>query len=292
MDEPAVPPSPSATVDANAVQVSVRVHCDLGRAWVALRERHFLAKWFADLEQSWVAGTRNRIDFGDGDFFDVFVHRILDRALIDFEWRFLGLGPVARVHWRLREVMGGTDVIVEDYQPDRSAAEVAEMIAGWSDFLERLWHYIATGQTSRYGYRDQIDGAVDLASPAGWLLDGEAIYRWLPISSDGFRPCWFFVVDEEGPRRFRLDSWQTAPGQVEFTVEIPETAEPTCSSLVLPSAGEGATGGPAATSRLSFAHTGWTRLGLPERRARQLRQRFTATWVAALKQAQTLAEQG
>jgi len=36
-------------------------------------------------------------------------------------------------------------------------------------------------------------------------------------------------------------------------------------------------------------HTGWRSLGVPDGRARALRRRFAATWVATLKQAQGVA---
>jgi hypothetical protein len=81
-----------------------------------------------------------------------------------------------------------------------------------------------------------------------------------------------------------LADWQARPNQVTFSVEIPEAADLTRCRVCVERVGPG--------WRLSFSHTGWCRLGLPGRRARLLRRRFTMAWVAALEHARDLARSG
>jgi len=186
------------------------------------------------------------------------------------------------VRWRCRPAAGGTEVLIDDVQPGRTPAETDELLSGWTDFTERLAHYLQTGRRARYGTRDDIDGNVTLGPSAAGLIGPDTIHRWLPIATDGFEPSWFFVVDHDGPRRFAVDRWTREPGAVTFAVEVPEATRTTEARIQLDR--------PGREWHLSFRHTGWSRLGLPDRQARLLRRRFTAAWVAALQDARDLAD--
>jgi hypothetical protein len=221
------------------------------------------------------------VEFGDGDFFDIDPLEVAPGAAILFEWRFLGVGPAARVRWRCRPDGGGTEVLIDDVQPGRTPAETDELLSGWTDFAERLARYLRTGRRARYGTRDDIDGNVTLGLTAAGLISPETIHRWLPIATDGFVPSWFFVVDDDGPRRFAVDRWTAEAGAVTFAVEVPDATRTTTVRIRLDQVGDG--------WHLSFRHSGWSRLGLPDRQARQLRRRFTAAWAAALRDARDLA---
>ena len=272
--------SEQALGSSPAVRVSARVPEGLDEVWQAMTDPAQLARWFGAADFSWEAGRTGRIDFDDGDFFAVTARRVVDRALIEFDWSFLGVGPVERIRWSVRPVSSGTEVTFEDNDPDRSAAETDQMLAGWTDFAGRLAGYLDTGQVSRYEWREEIDGSVDLAG--GWHpLRLPELYRRLPVASDGFRPRWFFVVDEDGPRRFEVTAWQPHDdGAVMFSLDIPEATRPTsCAVAVQPVPGG---------QRLRFSHTGWRSIGLPDGRARGLRRRFAAAWTLALEHARGL----
>jgi uncharacterized protein YndB with AHSA1/START domain len=271
---------PSGIVDGDSIRVRLRTGCDADRVWLAMRDPARLSLWFGDLDRPWQRGGVGRVDFGDGDFFDVVTRDVVEGRLIDFDWSFLGLAPTARIRWTLTSLPDGTEITVADHQADRTPAEVDELVAGWTDFWERLGRFLDTGHTSRYGQRDEIDGGVVLPCDAA-PLNPCTIHRWLPVASDGLNLRWFFVIDEDGPRRFRLTDWQAGPDQVTFSVEIPGADRPTsCSLRVEPV---------AQRQRLSFSQTGWGRLGLSDSRVRLLRRRFTTTWVEALERARELA---
>lgn len=267
----------------STVRVRVEVDRSVEATWRSLVDPVEVRRWFGELDRPWQVGRATRIDFGDGDFFLATALEVVDRRHVEFEWSFLGVGPPTRVRWSVTALPNGSRVEVVDDDPARGSAEAEQMRAGWTDFLGRLAHYLATGETSRYAWRQDIDGSVDL--PPGFAAFApDELYRWLPVATDGFAPSWFFVVDEEGPRRFRLVDWSARPDRLEFGVEIPGAARPTRCAV-------GVERGAGAT-RLSFTHTGWAATGLPDNRARDLRRRFAATWTAALGKAAETARGG
>jgi uncharacterized protein YndB with AHSA1/START domain len=275
-------PSPTAAVDAGTVRVRIRVSRAPEVAWLALTDPQRVAKWFGRMDAPWLVGRAGAIDFGDGDFFAVTATEVVDGKLVEFEWSFLGVGPAGRIRWIVNTLPTGCEVMVEDHDPNRTPAEVDQLVAGWTDFFERLQSYLETGRATRYEWREDIDGSVELPATGFRPLGEDTIYRWLPIATDGFGPRWFFVVDDEGPRRFRVDGFtRRSDREVTFTVEVPEAATPTRCRVAVEQARSG--------HRLLFSHTGWRAIGLPDGRSRLLRQRFAASWIAALQHARELA---
>lgn len=271
------------------VQVSVRVPRPAADLFAALHEPDRLAAWFGELNGAWTTGGAH-IEFGDGDFFLLTPAEVVDGVSITFDWSFLGVGPYQTVRWAVREMADGAELTVTDHDPDRSPAEAAELAEGWSDFLRRLDRYLNTGRPSRYAWREDIDGSVNLEDPLIDPLRGEALLRWLPIATDGFRPRWFFIVDADGPRRFPVEGWEQ-PGawELRFDVVIPGSATPEDSARTSCTVRVETDGG---TPRLRFSHTGWHGLGLPDGKARTLRHRFAKTWAASLELARELATPG
>ncbi|MFI7303826.1 SRPBCC domain-containing protein [Micromonospora aurantiaca] len=265
---------------APPVRTAITVPVGVDDLWAALTDPVRLAAWFGTTRGDWHVRTPWRIDFGDGDFFVVTPVRVTDDRLIEFTWSFLGVGPEQHVTWRAEPTSGGARLTVEDADPVRPPAEIEQMRAGWTDFLQRLDGYLRTGRSTRYDWRSDIDGSVDL--PPGWdAFEPSLLYRWLPVASDGFRPAWFFVVDADGPRRFPLDDWSVREGTVTFTVQVTERGAGTTAELALHRL--------ADRQRLEFSHQGWRHLGLPDNRAHALRRRFAAAWTAAADCARELA---
>jgi uncharacterized protein YndB with AHSA1/START domain len=267
---------------SGSVQVGVSIDRSPAEAWKLITERAALAHWFADADRSLDAPGPIRFDFGDGDFFAAECETVQPGELVAFTWSFLGIGQLDRITWTLEPEGAGVRFTAADRNPGRSPAENQQLLDGWSDFLTRLRDHADTGHTTRYELRDDIDGAVDLPADGFAPLREDTAYRWLPIASDGFAPCWFFVVDDEGPRRFPLRDWRLVEDRsLSFVVELPGAAiSPRCTVELTP-AGSG--------RRLRFAQTGWNRVDLPVLRRQELRQRFAAAWIAACDGARTLA---
>lgn len=285
---PVPPEAPVGELRPGAVRVKLHLAAEPEDVWPALTERTSLARWFGDLSGPLRVGTDIRLDFGDGDFFTVHPTAIIPERTLAFDWRFLGVGKRQSVVWNLRPAAPsggrtGSVLTVEDHDDTRGPAEAGQLLDGWTDFLTRLGAHLHSGRTTRYQWRDDIDGAVDLPTALFQPLRYPAVLDWLPIAVDGFRPAWFFVVDDQGPRRFALHDWDLrVDDQLTFTVEIPQArTHPVCRVSLTPA-------GPHR-SRLSFVHHGWARLGLPHGRVQELRRRFAATWVASLEAARDRA---
>lgn len=270
---------------SDAVRVTLRLPAPAARVWPKLTEPRHVAQWFGDLAGPLTVGEDNRLDFEDGDFFTLRPTRLVAGREVAFEWRFLGVGKRQRIVWTLEPAADGPGesvLTVDDHDATRTPAEAAQLREGWTDFLTRLATHLRTDRSARYALRDDIDGAVDLPTGPYRPLTYPALLDWLPVAEDGFRPAWFFVVDDEGPRRFALRDWDLLEDErLTFEVEIPEAPGAPSAEVTLTPVPDGL--------RLSFAHRGWTRLGLPDHRAQDLRRRFTATWVASLAAARARA---
>ncbi|MFJ7420977.1 SRPBCC domain-containing protein [Streptomyces uncialis] len=272
---------PVGEVLPGKVRVILRLAHEPATVWPMLTEAPCLARWFGDLAGPLRIGADNRLEFGDGDFFTLRPTSIVPGRSLAFDWRFLGVGNRQSVLWTLGPAEGpgvtGSVLTVEDHDDTRGQAEASQLREGWTDFLTRLGTCLDSGRDTRYQWRDDIDGSVDLPAGPYRPLRHPAVFDWLPIAFDGFRPAWFFTVDDEGPRRFAVNDWRLrSDEQLAFTVEIPGARiRPACHVALVPVGKD--------TVRLSFVHRGWARLGLTPRRSQELRGRFAAVWVASLE---------
>ncbi|MFI2710743.1 SRPBCC domain-containing protein [Micromonospora sp. NPDC018662] len=264
------------------VRVMVSVPASDHEVWDAVTDPRRVAQWFGNLRTPMTPGVPNRVDFGDGDFFDVDVDHVEPGERLLFRWRFLGVGPECRVTWTLTGGAEATTLTVDDSCPGRPGAEVAQLKAGWLDFVGRLARYLETGRPARYDWRQEIDGSVVLPDGPWHPLRDETVVDWLPIAVDATGPGWFFVVDQEGPRRFTLRDWDLDRDRtLAFAVEIPGARTATHCQVRVEPAARGGT--------LAVSHQGWHRLGLSDLQQRTLRHRFAATWTAALGLAEECA---
>lgn len=261
--------------DSGLVEVSSVAPVPLPSVWRAITVPDQVRQWFGDLSAPMVPGTAVRIDFGDGDFFDADIDEMRAEEMVRFRWSFLGVGPEAEIRWELHRDAADTTVTVHDSCLRRPPSEVAQLNAGWRDFLDRLGAYLATGESARYAWREVIDGGTNL--PAGtWLpLSDSTVIDWLPIASEGAQPRWFFIVDDDGPRRFEIRDWDLATGRsLRFSVAIPEAGTTHCEVQATRAGAE---------IQLAVRHDGWRQLALSDMQKRNLRHRFAAAWTAALK---------
>ncbi len=266
---------------AGTVRLDLHVDRSVADTWPALSEPEQVGAWFGTLDRPLTVGATARVEFGDGDFFVIEPRHIDPPHLIEFDWSFLGVGSVNRIRWELSPQPPGCAVTVVDHDPNRDTRGNQEMVEGWSDFLDRLRRYLDTGQPTRYDWRAEIDGSVDLEVDGERVLVPERLYEWLPISSDGFVPKWFHIVDSQRPRRFEIANWQPRRRrELSFDVLVPHSRVPTRAIL--------RTEPTSAGMRLSFSHAGWHELDLDDAAARRLRGRFADAWITALRDAQEL----
>jgi len=282
VDQPEIDGTLVATAQDGTVRVRVRVARSPEVAWLALSDPARVGMWFGRMDSPWLVGRAGRIEFGDGDFFAVTATEVTEGKAVEFEWSFLGVGPLEQIRWSVTALSGQlTEIMVTDHSSIRTPAEVEQMVAGWTDFFLRLRRCLATGKATRYDWREDIDGSAELPATAFEPLHPDVIYHWMPIATDGFEPRWFFIVDDEGPRRFRVEDFTVRGNELTFAVEIPEATRLTHCRVGVQDVGSG--------RKLLFSHTGWRGLGLSDGRSRVLRKRFADSWVASLQQARELA---
>jgi uncharacterized protein YndB with AHSA1/START domain len=274
------------SLGGGAVQVSVLVPVSVEEAWSALTERDVVARWFGDLSDTLKQDSSHRLDFGDGDFFALSGVTLDPPRRITYSWRFLSTGPVDAISWSIDPQGTNCLVTVMDAEPSRTAAGCREMIEGWTDFLQRLQDYCVTGQNSRYAWRSEFSGSIELPIDAERafteLVSPEGQRRWLPWSAEALASGTVITVaDEQEPLRLTIGSVKkTGDSAFRFTLTCPDwQAETECQLDVQPWR-QGAL--------LVVQHIGWPKIDPRDSEQAAQRTRFGTLWIKSLKAAQEL----
>lgn len=269
------------------VRVSIHTAAPPERAWRALTDPGVVARWFAELRGALRPGEGARFDFGDGDFFAVETLEVDPPYALRYAWRFLGTGPRDTISWEVVPENGGSRVAVLDEEPGRTREAAAALREGWLDFTSRLERHLETGEDTRYDWRRDLDGSVELATPLerarGLVLERGALSRWLPLEGatleDGAR---WRVDDGAEPASLTVAGVQEDPsGEVRFRLSHPGWMHPTECTIALHPRGDGAL--------LVFGHQGWEEISADPAESRRQRCRLAGSWVAALSRARALA---
>lgn len=122
--------------------------------WNLLTDPTEISKWFADVEPAEKNGFVN-YSFGDGDFFETRTTGSQVPGYLEWEWKFMGLGPIYQIKFSLTERNAKTVVKVEDVG-SITESEAESLTEGWADFFERLKSYAESGENSRYLWSQDI----------------------------------------------------------------------------------------------------------------------------------------
>jgi uncharacterized protein YndB with AHSA1/START domain len=258
--------------------------------WVALTDAVVAGQWFGNLTPGLDAGGAARLDFDDGDFFTIEDIRADRPHLLQYTWRFLGIGAVDSITWRILPKGSGCLVSVTDSEPERSREWAQELRSGWLDFTRRLDRFLRTGEPSRYDWSREIQASIELGQPpsdAGRSLFASDARQaeWLPSSSaspgaeggvvieDGLQPARFYStgVVQDGPSRLR------------FELGCDEWLNATRCYLELSPRKSG--------SMLSVRHAGWEAISWESSNQFEQRKRFCGIWINALKRARQLVDE-
>jgi len=278
--------STTSAIDPGTVALTLPLNTPAAEVWRALTDPTLIARWFGTLNGALALGQRARLDFGDGDFFDLETLRCDPPQLLEYSWRFLGIGPLDTITWHIAPLGSGCLVTVLDSEPGRTYQSARELKEGWLDFTQRLEHFLATGQPSRYDWRREFDGSIELAGESSviWetLFEPANQARWLPLRSGVLKEGELLFVGDSGePALVRIADvrWEP-PTRVRFQVTHRGWLQSTHCDVKLSAHAEG--------SMLSISHVGWE--GISRDDSRQLRQRtrFCAQWITALQRARQL----
>jgi uncharacterized protein YndB with AHSA1/START domain len=282
-------PTPGSNLPRGTVQVSVLVPVSINDAWSALTRRDVVAQWFGDLSESLNPGGPYRLDFGDGDFFEITDVDPVAPNRLSYCWRFLGTGPKDAISWSINPSAGQCSVTVTDTEDGRAHDAIEEMTEGWTDFLHRLQVYCATGQKSRYGWRKEFSGSIELPVQATMafdtLLDADRLRHWAPWSGDALTPgARVTMTDNRQPAQLTIGAVdRTGPLSLRFTLTCRDWNGDTECSLQIESRPHGAL--------LMISHVGWQGISSHESEQAAQRARFGTLWEQALRAGQQFVSQ-
>lgn len=280
-----------ATADAPdpAVQgaVSVEIHTSASpdEVWRALAEPAHLGRWFGALDAPLRPGGRSRLDFGDGDFFNVETLGADPPRRLRYAWRFLGLGPREIITWEVEPDGEGSSVRVTDTALMRPREAAEPLRKGWLDFTGRLERFLSTGEDARYDWRRELDGSVELVGHPdrvrGAVLGPDAAAGWLPLDRPLADGAEWRLDDGQEPDAVRVAAARAEEDTLTFRLTHPSWAGSTGCRVQLHAHGWG--------SRLSFSHDGWEGISPDGAESLRQRRRFADAWVAALRRARERA---
>jgi uncharacterized protein YndB with AHSA1/START domain len=278
--------SSTSEIDPGTVALTLPLDTPAAEVWRALTEPALVERWFGRLIGKLALGQRARLDFGDGDFFDIEMLRCEPPRLLEYTWRFLGIGPLDTITWHIAPLGSGCLVTVLDGEPGRTYQSARELKQGWLDFTQRLERFLATGQPSRYDWRHEFEGSIELdGEPAAlWetLFAPANQAQWLPLRDGVLKDGELLVIGSGGePALVRIADvrWEP-PTQVRFQVTHRGWLQSTHCDVKLFAHAQG--------SLLRISHTGWEGISRDDSRRLQQRTRFCAQWITALQRARQL----
>jgi uncharacterized protein YndB with AHSA1/START domain len=270
-----------AGIDPGTVTVTLQLDTPASRAWQLLTEPTMVARWFGTLTGTLAPGQPARLDFGDGDFFDLETLRLDPPFLLEYTWRFLGIGPLDTITWHIAPQEQGCLVTVIDSEPGRSHQSARELKEGWLDFTQRLEQFLVAGYPSRYDWRRQFDGSIEIGGNLESVWDSLfAPHRqpqWLPLLEGVLEEGGQFVAVDPGEAFQISDVYWYPPHSMRFHLKHSGWLCPTYADLKLSSHAQG--------TLLSVSHTGWERISPNENYQLAQRKRFSTLWIMALQRA-------
>jgi uncharacterized protein YndB with AHSA1/START domain len=282
-------PEPQISLRAadGTVRVATQTAAAVDEAWRALTEPARVEQWLGVLSGELSPGARVRLDFEDGDFFDLELREVA-KPVLRWTWRFMGCGPRDTIELRVDEGPGDSRVTVTDHEPRRNRDDLLELGQGWRDFLTRLQRHLATGERSRYDWRGDVDVWIDLpveVEAAKRIAIGSAA-EWLPLPAGAANllAADALVLQDGGePAEFAIERLAgTGPASVRFDLRPAgvDGSLPTRIAVL-------ARGGDA---RLAIGQTGFRDLPGDDAARRRMRERFAMAWLSAARRARALAE--
>jgi uncharacterized protein YndB with AHSA1/START domain len=268
------------------VVVSREIDASVAEVWQALTDPAIVSQWFGTLGDQLTTGQSTRLEFGDGDFFAL-QDIVLDPPdHLSYAWRFLGIGPLDTIDWHLYPADDGSLVTVTDREIGRTPEAALELRKGWLDFSKRLKDFFVKGKPTRYSWRHDFEGSIELAGGVRqlWevLFDVATQARWLsldgPVLADGAE---LVLADGSEPSLLQISNlvWNP-PTEVSFHVSHQRWLASTKCKLELSPHNEGA--------MLSVSHNHWQSTGTNKEYQKEQRKRFSEFWIATLKQARNL----
>jgi uncharacterized protein YndB with AHSA1/START domain len=276
----------SESLVSGAVKVSRELKASPMEVWQALTDPALVAQWFGTLSTPLAQGQPACLSFGDGDFFTLQEILLDPPHTLKYSWRFLGIGPLDTITWQISPGVKACRVKVTDTEPERTREAALELRKGWLDFTKRLKLFFQKGKPTRYGWRHDLDGSIELPASIDriWdhLFEARSQALWLPLEASSLVEGAEFVVgDGAGSARLRVsDVVSQPPSVVSFRLAHEAWLNSTdCRLELLPRKSD---------TLLYVSHNNWGAISPDEEYQKQQRKRFCELWINALMRARYL----
>ncbi|MFC3448571.1 SRPBCC domain-containing protein [Amycolatopsis speibonae] len=248
------------------------------RVWEALTDPGRVREWLAVCHGDWaVRGRESTLDFEDGEFFYCSTSRSVPptahrSGVLEYLWRWVGLGPASRVTWTVAGGPDGTTVTVTEEATNPPSDWRSWNGMGWPGILDQFARHLRTGTNTRWPWR-RMGPYLQIPLPTmpfqAWeaLTSPGAVKHWLQRKSGSLAvddPMTVVMGDASGTIRLRvtksIDTGQEFPSylpRIEFELSRPYWTEALGGVLWIEPAGLGA-------SLLQVFHYDWERLGIPD----------------------------
>lgn len=270
------------------------------RVWAALVEPVHIKEWFGVLDDNWaVRGRETTLDFEDGEFFYCRTVKAepptpARPGVLNYLWRWVGIGPAASVTWTLTPGPWTTVVTVVEEATNPPSDWRSWNGMGWPGILDQLARYLRTGKNTRWPWR-RMGPYIQMPLPAmpfqAWeaLTSAGAVKHWMQRSAGSLAvddEMTLTMGDASGTAMFRVtksvDTGQEFPSYmpyVEFQLRRPSWTAALGGRMWVEPAGLG-------ESLLQIFHYGWEGLDLRDPLAE--RKLLTNFWVNSAARAQMI----
>jgi uncharacterized protein YndB with AHSA1/START domain/SAM-dependent methyltransferase len=268
------------------------------RVWAALVEPVHIKEWFGVLNDDWtIRGRESTLDFEDGEFFYCCTMKATPPTparpgVLNYLWRWLGIGPAASVTWTLTPGPQGTVVTAVEEATNPPSDWRSWNGMGWPGILDQLARYLRTGKNTRWPWR-RMGPYIQIPLPAmpfqAWeaLTSPGAVKHWMQRAAGSLAvddEMTLTMGDASGIVLLRVtksvDTGQEFPSYmpyVEFQLRRPSWAAALGGRMWIEPAGLG-------ESLLQIFHHGWDGLDLRDTLAE--RKLLTDFWVNSAARAQ------
>jgi uncharacterized protein YndB with AHSA1/START domain len=272
---------------AGEVELGLRAGVPALDAWRAISSPAQVRRWLGTLSADLRVGDVVRLDFGGGDFSELSIRRVEPPVFLEYDCRFLGIGPTRLVRWTIAPMDDwDCEIDVSDVDLSRAPAELLAFTPEWADDLARLARFLHTGRDVRGERRDGITVAIELpetAHGAPSLLEPAVHAYWLPVGRDGLAVgAPFSVVEGAALEIAALERPHAGTLRLAFT-QAGRDEGTSCLLSIAPR-----TGG----ALLEVQHTGFGELPLGPSRQKEFRAQMVRTWVLALTRARAALSGG
>jgi uncharacterized protein YndB with AHSA1/START domain len=275
-DSPTIPGSTARTriVPQGTVHAAVDLNIPVERCWDVITKPSEVGMWFGDLSGDLSREATARLDFKDGDFFAI--REILAKrpTSVEYSWTFLGMGSSSRISWHVKPSPKGSTVELTDSSPSRSQSSAEELRDGWLDFFRRLESFVVTGKCTRYDFRNDFEGSIELeVDHATALRTLQARGGLISVANPVVEAAQYKVG------AIRIESGSS----LSFELSEPGWEKPTTCSIRLCDKGP--------SSNIAVAQSGWHDISSDSKYCLERRRFYSEKWMSALKGAKASIEQ-